>query len=444
MLFTCSEKPRPDLILITIDTLRADHLGCYGYSRDTSPTLDSLAAEGVRVERVYAQSSTTGPSHASLMTGVHPQTAGVTSNNHQFSARQSLMDALRGSGYETAAFVSSYVVGRASKFNEEFDHFDDELTGLEAVRSMPERPASDTIRAVETWVNQRNSSRPLFLWIHLIDPHGPYDPPTGAERFVGDSIYSSETRRLEISASDFEPETIPRYQTLADRTMAADYIARYDAEIRYADDALGRLFALLRKTGRFDRSIIVVTSDHGETLLEHRHYFSHSIVAYEEDVRVPLIMRDTVDSKTLSRIDPRRTSRLIDVMPTLLHRLDIAIPDGVEGRSLLARSISNPPGIFSFGDYGHGDLARTLGTQFTLLSGSWRYVINTKDHAEELFDHSTDPTEQTNLATTNDARLSELRRTLRRFLIDHPIRGSREAEASEERERHMRSLGYVN
>lgn len=437
---------RPNLILITVDTLRADHLGVYGYPLATSPQIDRLAREGIFFAACYSQSAATGPSHASLFTSRFPQSTGVLSNKERFPALPSLMSALGELGYVRAGFVSSIVLGRKFGIQEQFDHFDDETTTIEANRhDRGERPAEATLAAALAYLRSIDDQRPFFLWVHLIDPHGPYGAPREADRFVGDAHYEAHRRTVEIGDSNWVWNRIPAYQALDGATDSAYYVARYDAEIRYVDDALSAFFASLRQLGLYDQSLITVTADHGETLGEpnHRRPFSHGTIAYEEVVRVPWIVKEPAGSDAFARLATERPVTLMDMSPTLLAAVGGTPLTEFAGRNLLGESGSAPLAVFSFGAYGSSSLEREIGTQFTLRQGRWRYLLNTIDGSEELYDHSVDGGEETNLAE----RQPELRRRFRgefaHFFASTPAADGKAIDESDERQRQLRSLGYL-
>jgi arylsulfatase A-like enzyme len=439
-------RDRPNLILVTVDTLRADHLGAYGYARDTSPNLDALAREGALFERCYSESATTGAAHASLFTSLPPPEHGVYANRQRFPNLPSLMSALGGAGYYTVGFASSIVVGRKSGLQDHFDHFDDELTSVERNRSArAERPANDTIAAVRRLLDRLPAGRPFFLWIHLIDPHGPYAAPVDPDRYVADALARAETAELPAATRDWEPGRIPRYQLLGDRRDTAYYVARYDAEIRYADAALGVLFADLRTRGLDERTLIAVTADHGETLDEpgHRFYFTHGAITYEETVRVPLIIRPPAGEQRLARVDRTRPVSSLDVAPTLLALLGVDAPPGFRGRNLLNAPLSPDAAMVSMGQYGSVGLEREIGTQFGVRKGPWRFIVNSKDGSEELYDHTTDPREARNVAATAEpAVLAELRDRLGPVVASRPAAEPAPAVPPEQVES-LRALGYV-
>ena len=441
---SCSRRPA-NVVLITIDTLRADHLGAYGYARDTSPALDALAHDGTRFARCYAQSVTTRASHASIFTGCYPATHGVLSNVEEYPDRPSLMTALKARGYVTAGFVSSVVLNRKFGVQRQLDHFDDASTTTEVNRpNMAERPARATLTAALAWLEQRDPARPFFVWIHLIDPHGPYAAPENPDRFVGDAHATPGRRSLPLGDTNIGFGDIPRYQILNGNQDPDFYVARYDGEIRYADDALGEFFQRLRALGLYDRTVIAVTADHGETLDEpnHRRYFSHGLVAYEEDAHIPLIVHEPAGRRRLSGVDANAAVLSIDVAPTLLELVDAAVPAEFEGRSILRGARAPEEPIFSLGSYGTVQTERMMGTQKGVLRSGWRYLINSLDGAEELYDHRGDPHEERNVAAANSEVLADLRRVLAEFLA-HPGAQNRASDVSPEERERLKALGYV-
>ncbi|MFM8412746.1 MAG: sulfatase, partial [Alphaproteobacteria bacterium] len=408
-----SQGFRPaNLLLVTVDTLRADHLGFDGYARDTSPRLDALAREGTWFRRCYSQSSTTGASHATLFSSLPPQKHGVYANKQRFpSGIPSLVGELRGHGYATAGFASSVVVGRKFGLQDVFEHFDDEFTTKELNRvARGERPAADTVAAVESWISSAPADKPFFVWMHLIDPHGPYVAPENPDRYVGDALDGRLGTRFPIGTDDFEPGHIPRYQVLDGRTDADYYVARYDAEIRYADGQLGRLFDFLRERGLDRDTLVVITADHGETLAEpgHRLLFSHGNVAYEETSRVPLVVREARGEKRLAALPQDAPVGLIDVAPTVLGLLGFEAPGGFEGRDVVRRPRDPGEPMFTWGAYGTKRLENEIGTQFSVRQGDLRYVKNSADGRQELYDHRDDPTEARDVAGARGGEVERL------------------------------------
>lgn len=444
-----AQRP-PNVLLVTVDTLRADHLGFAGYPRDTSPNLDRLAGEGTWFRRVYSASATTGASHASLFTSQAPPAHGVTANNQRIAPPDelpTLMSALAGRGYATAAFVSSVVVGRKSGLQRHFEHFDDELTTKELNRKARyERPAGHTIDAVLRWLDAQPADRPFFLWIHLIDPHGPYAAPDDPNRYVGDAHARRLDLELPAGDSDWSENAIPRYQVLGGRRDASYYVARYDAEIRYADRELGRLLDDLRRSGLYDRTLIAVTADHGETLAEpgHKRFFAHGTTTYEEVVRVPLVVREPAGAKRLESVDVERPVSTLDVAPTLLALLGVTPPPTFRGRNLLVDPLPDDAPMFSLGSYGTKKLEKEVGTQFGVRRGPLRYLVNSKDGSEELYDHRDDPRETQNRIAdaAHAAPVADLRSGVA-ALVGERSRIAAPAPLTAEQEAALRALGYV-
>lgn len=444
---TPAARAKPNLILVTVDTLRQDHLGFAGYPRDTSPNLDAIAREGTWFPAYFSQSATTGAAHASIFTSLPPKDTGVTANSQPFPAdKASIMGALRAAGYATAGFVSSVVVGRKSKLQDHFDHFDDELTTVEQNRqSRYERPADQTVAAALRWItNDAPKDRPFFVWIHLIDPHGPYDAPKDPDRYVGDKYYDAIKADIPLSETDWEPGTIPRYQALGGRTDARYYVARYDAEIRYMDAALGTLVKTLQEKGLAPDTLLAITADHGETLAEpgHKHFFSHGVITYDETVRIPLVIREPHGERRLGTVDRTRPLSSLDLAPTLLELLGVPVPAGFQGRNLLRTPADPAAPIVSLGGYGTKSLEQQVGTQFSVRRGPLRLILNSKDGSQELYDTATDPGETKNLIAAPPADVAALRAP-----IDAALGASRMAAKdqtlSDEQKAALKALGYV-
>lgn len=263
---TCSRpSARPNVLLVTIDTLRADHCSAYGYPIATTPVLAALASAGTRFSTAYAVSATTAPSHASLMTGSAFRTSGVLKNGLPLPQEEvTVAEVMAASGYATAAFVSSFPLRSRFGFAQGFESFDDEFSipeSSEGRRSAPvahDRMAGATFDKFKAWLDKRRDTRPLFLWVHFVDPHFPYRAP---EKFQA------------------------RWPADVDIN-----VRHYDAEVHYADKQLGRVVEAFDQHAGAGGALVIVTSDHGEGLGDHG-WMSHGINLYEEAVRVPLVVR---------------------------------------------------------------------------------------------------------------------------------------------------------
>src|ERR1700691_4168893 len=293
-----SAKPALNVVLITIDTLRADHVGCYGYKQIKTPNMDGLAADGVRFERAFAVVPVTLPSHSSILTGTYPMFSGM----HDFSANKlsslqpTLASVLKQSGYETGAVVAAAVLDSRFGLNQGFDfyydHFDFNRLD-EANLDEMQRPGNVVADVALDWL-AKTSQKKFFLWMHLYDPHFPY--------------HLAEPYRREYAGRP------------------------YDGEIAFADEQVGRLLRFLKAKGIYKNTVIVLCGDHGESLGEHGEK-THGFFIYNATMHVPLIIR--VPENTASRVVADPVS-LVDLMPTVLGAVGLEIPSQVQGRSLLA------------------------------------------------------------------------------------------------------------
>ncbi|MCP4656238.1 MAG: sulfatase-like hydrolase/transferase [bacterium] len=286
-----------NVILITIDTLRADRLSCYGSTRVVTPHLDALAREGVRFTNAATTVPFTLPAHSSIMTGAYPPRHGVRENVGYFlkEGTPTVAEALRAGGRATAGFVSAFVLDSRWGIARGFDHyFDDfELRDMETPNlSSVQRSGDVTVAAAVRWLDQRPRA-PFFLWLHLYDPHDPYTPP--------------------------EPY----------KSRYPDH--PYDAEVAYTDALVGDFRAALEVRGILDRSLVILTADHGEGLGDHDEYF-HGFYVYESTVHVPLIVRLPSPAQA-GRVVDRAVSH-VDLLPTILEAVRVPIPPGAQGVSL--------------------------------------------------------------------------------------------------------------
>ncbi|MCA9511527.1 MAG: sulfatase, partial [Myxococcales bacterium] len=326
------EARPPDLVLVTIDTLRPDHLSVYGYARPTTPSLERwFPPEASAVyERAYSAEAATSPSVVSFLSGLLPQDHGVRLLHQLLPDATQLVPDLLPAAYESAGFVSNAVLAReAIGMADRFDHYDDFVDELEPVRKVFERNAARTTDAVLAWVGARaDPARPLFLWVHYIDPHGPYAPPDDWPR-----------RYAHDAPVEINPRRVNPYMRLPDVRDGLVYVDRYDEEITYADREVGRLLDGLDAALGLDDALVVFTADHGESMMEHENWFTHGYHVYDEVVRVPLLVRGAgvVPGRT------RAPSSGIDVAATLLRAAGAELPPALRGADL-RRPDALPPG----------------------------------------------------------------------------------------------------
>jgi len=398
-----TESARPNVVVISIDTLRADHLGAYGYSRPTSPHLDALAASGVLFENAFSPSSWTLPAHASLLSGVSPYRHGAVAASARIRDDVPLLAELLGAqGYHTAAFVNAPFVGRDYGFARGFARFEQRFEQKRRDVAERHRQVLDAVPTLEP---------PFFLFVHYMDVHTPYRPPKEFNRFARD-------RRSSAVLKDIGEQSVVELQRAAregrlhmseaDRDRLIDL---YDGEILAMDAKIGELVGALRE--RFPDMIVVVTSDHGEEFLEHGG-FGHGETLYEEVLRVPLIV---AGDGVVAGARVREQASLLDVVPTLLERLAIAPATPLAGRSLLpflradreaprdaagSTGADGPEPLLGLHTASHDG---TLSLRGVRVPGR-KLMRDDRRGTVELYDLASDPDERRNLApATRDESL---------------------------------------
>lgn len=403
----CGGDRRPkNVLLVTIDTLRADHVGAYGDTDAKTPTLDALAARGAR----FANATTTTPltlsAHTSLFTGTFPGYHGVRDNTgfHVDDGLETMAEVFKARGFATGGFVGAFVLdgrtGIGQGFDEYFDDFDltaDLGPGLDSIQ----RPGNEVVDKATAWLGSQRD-RPFFAWVHLYDPHAPYEaPPEFAARF---------------------PATME---------------GAYDAEVSYADAQVGRLLASLDRHGRRDDTLIVVMADHGEQLGEH-HEQAHGFFIYDAAVHIPLIVAGPgVDARVV-----RDQVRIVDVMPTVLDLAGVPGPSVMQGTSLRPALRGERQSLVALSEtwyprfhYGWSELTAVRDGQYTFILAPTR----------ELYDVTKDPGERNNLATSDASRADAMERALRALLAKttraDAAKGPQTMSADVEQK--LRALGYV-
>jgi arylsulfatase A-like enzyme/Flp pilus assembly protein TadD len=412
-------KPALNVVLITIDTLRFDHVGCYGYKTIKTPNIDGLAADGVRFDRAFAVVPVTLPSHSSMLTGTYPMLSGMHdfSGNRLNPVQPTLASVLKQSGYQTGAVIGAAVLDSRFGLNQGFDfyydHFDFSRLD-EANLDQMERPGNVVADVALDWL-AKNSQTKFFLWMHLYDPHYPYNPP--------------------------EP-------------YSRDYAAQpYDGEIAFADEQVGRLIRYLKDKGIYQNTVIVLCGDHGESLGEHGEK-THGFFIYNSTMHVPLIIRlpeKRLPGKAAAGVVTDPVS-LVDLMPTMLGALGVDIPSQVQGRSLLPE-LRSPADRDDRTSRERADRVLYGETFMPRIHFNWselRGSENTKYHfidapKPELYDLAQDPGELHNLFTDKTAVAAEMRAKLVGLIRDYSA-GKEMAEktgldpALMER---LKSLGYA-
>jgi len=441
------EPDRPNIIVILVDTLRADHLGVYGHPGRISPRLDKVAEESIVFDHCYAQAPWTPPSMGTLFTSLYPETHGL----HRFKKNQfldpesgrlratvlpdeavTLAEALRDAGYRTAGFVANPWLHSEWGLGQGFDHYDDSRTGNNIA-------APALIAGAKKWLQEQPGDQPFFLYLHFMDVHGPYVAPERDFWLLWKLKEEAEPREL---LEDERPgEQLGLHPTWVGeklRTRRDYWRTRYAAGVRAFDRRIATLLKDLDQTGVLDRSYLVVTSDHGEELFEHEGW-GHGKNLHEYQLRVPLIVRPPA-----ARAGARRVAapvRLIDLMPTLLSLAGADAPEGLEGADLspLLRGepAGPPPALFSSGVIEKPDM-------FAVQNGPYKLVVD--GDQSTLFDLEADPGETTDVSAREGKVAAELLDALSRHLESSsdgsrlPIRTADIPDAMQEQ---LRALGYL-
>jgi len=332
----CSQN-QPNILFITVDALRADHMGIYNYHRITSPNLDAFFKDGTVYEHAYSTEANTGPSVVSFLSGLLPQDTGVRLLYQKVPPNLKLIsDYLNEAGYHTAGIVSNIVLtSEASDLNLHFDYFDDYVDEKEPYRKVYERNARATTDAGFQWyASAYDPKKPFFLWLHYQDTHGPYHPPPD--------------KPVEFTHPEPHPIDIKRVPVYVREPGVSDglaYVDLYDEELAYADFHIKRLLDMLDKEGLLDNTMVILSADHGESMMEHECWFTHGYHVYEEIIHVPLLIKYP-DQKVGKRIKTRVS--LVDLVPTILDMLEIEPERELRGVPLNGPLVDRP--LYAQGD----------------------------------------------------------------------------------------------
>jgi arylsulfatase A-like enzyme len=446
-ILTEKERERPNLIFISIDTLRADHLSCYSYNKLTTHNIDALAQKGVRFAQAYTSIPITLPSHSSMMTGLYPSSHGAINNGHYLMLNNlTLAEILKSNGFTTAAFISAFPLSAKFNFNQGFDYFNNDrrkwslivkiplqslsniwilrfLVNFKIIDILPTRNATEVNKAVCTWLN-KNSKNPFFIFIHFWDPHIPYVAPRKYRKLS----YHPNTNWLEFLKSYY-----PRKEEYA-----------YNSEIAYVDNEIGKLISFLKGFGLLENSIIVFISDHGEGLDEHN-YKGHTDRVYEEQLHVPLfIIYPSLipEGKVI-----KQTVNIVNIMPTILDMLKIPAPTALDGSSLMPlineKATWNPIPIYATAWPTEELPFYHLGA---IIKDDWKLICHLQyKKGDQLYFLKDDPEELNNLAKKEKKIVSELKPLLLKWVRQIPkgayIKSKLEDKETIER---LKALGYIN
>ncbi len=399
---------RPNVLLVTIDTLRPDYLHCYGYAHIETPSIDSLAAQGIRFEQAYTPVPITLPSHTVILTGTYPMMSGMHdfSGNNLNPEQATLATVLRARGYDTGAVIAAAVLDRRFGLNRGFDFYYDHFNFgrlSEANLDFMERPANEVVDQALKWLAKPRKG-PFFLWVHLYDPHHPYNPPPPFNQLYKENLYAGE--------------------------------------IAFADTQLARLLAYLKQHAAYDHTVVVLSGDHGEGLGEHGEK-THGFFTYNSTLHVPLIIKPSVNIKFTNPLIKRGVS-LVDLMPTVLGFLNIPIPPRVQGKNL-AMMVLHGDEMEPSPLYSETYLPRIHFNWSELRGLSARNYHFIDAPKPELYDISSDPGEIHNLYVDKNAVSSEMRSqltaTVRHYTVDHEM--AQKSTLDPQLADRLRALGYT-
>ncbi len=451
---------RPNIIMIMMDTTRSDCLGCYGSKDCPTPNLDRLAGEGILFEQCIAMEPLTRPMTCTLFTGLYPRTHGVDTNTKSLDGSfLTLAESLRSCGYETAAFTAASVLSGFFGTGQGFDLYTEPTEPWWYMRSdfavrrlyisltswgnwSIETRADEVTRLATRWIG-RERERPFFAFVHYFDPHAPYDPPRRHDLAASDGLedlpapYEYEEQRFE---DDFD--------------MPADYLTlqwrRYQGEIAFVDEEVGRLMAFLDEEMLTDDTVVLLVGDHGEGF-EHGFYFAHEYRLYDALVHVPLIMRYP-DGAAGQRVAGQ--VRLIDVFPTLLSLAGIEAGSDVQGESLLplmeesaeaaTGSGAHPPGRPAYCQTNSGDPRPFYGwMSFGVRMPPWKYISSPEIGLIELYDLDSDPAETENLAGSRPDLVAGFALDVQTWMAETEYREIEPEALTPARREALRALGYL-
>jgi len=448
---------RPNIILVMVDTLRADRLGVYGHRGGLSPTLDEIAAEGVTFDRLIAPSSWTQPSIASLFTSRYPSAHKVMMNLHGLSAAakespafpvlrddlNTLAELLQREKFLTGAFVANPLILEQYGFAQGFDHYDTSFALDTTLRGGINEAAAD-------WLAQRDTGKPFFLYLHYMELHATYDAPAaflnplleGVEA-LPDKHELNRTEREALGYLDSIPEQyadVERHRRLS--RYREYWVARYEAGLVEFDHRLADLRSRLQKMDLWEDAYVVITADHGEALLEHGHW-AHGWSAHHPELHVPLLIRWKGVLPANQRVG--QTASLIDVLPTLLDQLNLPLPIGIQGQSLL-QYVGVDDAVEAGPVFAE---AVALGPeQRAVYAHPWKLIHNLQTSKKSLYQIENDPLEQDDLADDYPQRVAILVELIRdQIKVNAQFAAGAETQVvpvTEQQRQRLKALGYTD
>ena len=453
---TDSPLPR-NLIIVSVDTLRADHMSLHGYARPTTPRIDAFASKGVTFDRARAPWPKTVPSMVSMFTSRPPHVTGVMFGSRgQYVDDEELMLAEIASrqGLRTGAVISNAVLGASTNFGQGFDAYIESYKLTEGDAGY----RADTVTDVAlSWLDGAATEEPFFLWVHYVDPHATYAPPAGyAAPFFEDVFYDPTRLRLNEDDGNFNSGVAGRYwRRNGEQAELGWYVANYDGEIAYTDAQIGRLLDSLAERGKLDDSLIILTADHGESLGEHRYFFEHGWYPYNASAWVPFVVYWPGVPEPGLRVS--YPAGLIHLVPTISDLMGWPPPEDAEwhGQSLLPvlRGEADRVDDYVIVEAGEGGLKRDEFLR-SIEDARWKllripneeYQRGLQQMEYELYETRNDPMETTNIIAAHPDLAELMKELLERRLREAGEMGSLPDQTprySQEEIENLRSLGYI-
>ena len=459
LLAACGAPSRPNVLMISIDTLRADHLGSYGYERDTSPRIDRLAREGALFETVVSSTSWTLPAHASMLTGLPDEVHRCDRDSAVLAPeRYTLAEALRDRGYRTAGFWSGPYLHPHYGLDQGFEHYQS-CAGFEVYKDKDLEEIGPTgwvrrrafklshsdissqrlLAEVGNWLGE-HGDEPFFVFVHMWDVHYDYIPPPPYDRMFIDPGYAGPMDGTDLS-------NLSRLKGLTPGDVRR-IVDLYDGEIAWTDHHVGGMLDVLDELGLAEDTVVVVTSDHGEEFFEHDR-FGHNKTLFEESVRVPLIIRYPRSVPAGRRVSA--LARMVDIAPTVMDLAGLDPLPNVLGRSLVPHLNGGPPpeaepALMELVE------GRKRPPQFALRTQDWKWIVRRDDGGPVgLYDLRADPDERRDLSVSNpelraeaEAASARAQATLRALELLHPEGAAASPSLPEELKRQLEGLGYLD
>jgi arylsulfatase A-like enzyme len=426
-----AELPLKRVVLVSVETFRADHVHASGYPRFTTPTIDGLMAAGTSYDRHWTSAPYTHPSLATLVTGLVPTRLGFVDNIPTIGGE--LLTAAQlfaKGGYVTAAFNVQYVLSNRYGLNRGFHYY----------RNHPnDVPAAKITEEVLPFLDEHADDN-LFLWLHYFDPHGPYRPPAANRTpFVGDATWSADTTTFKPGSAQEGTPDIPPYVLDPGKTERRHYVAGYDGDINYLDEELGKLVRYIKTKGWAEDTLIVVTADHGESLGEHGRTFCHGSL-YETDLHVPMVMWGPGRVPAGGHVTANTNH--VDVLPTLLDYAGLPSPSTLQGVSLKGVTTARPSGALpvNIAVVGRGDKLR-----WAVRDGDTKILVDRDGQLVSAFDLAKDPGELRDVSGTPSKEARTLLKQAQAWLATGAWKppATREQTLDDEDVARLRALGYV-